>query len=104
MSRSALWRQDANVRQREQTASDIFSRAVEEGKQRNHKGQVPHNIRDDTFNMNPMLLNNIKKSPYFHKCCDKIEDWNSLVDEIYYEVKHMEPWTQVTVNERNHHL
>ena len=34
MSRSALWRQDANVRQREQTASDIFSRAVEEGKVR----------------------------------------------------------------------
>jgi hypothetical protein len=24
---------------------------------------------------------------------EKLVDWNMVVDEIYYEVKHMEPWT-----------
>merc|ERR1719253_358937 len=40
-----------------------------------------------------MLLQNISKSPYFLKCCEKLTDWNTLVDEIYYEVQHLEPWT-----------
>lgn len=40
-----------------------------------------------------MLLQNISKSPYFQKCVEKLTDWNMCVDEIYYEVKHMEPWT-----------
>jgi pre-mRNA-splicing factor 38B len=39
-----------------------------------------------------MLLQNIVKSPYFQKCCRDITDWNSLVDQIYYDVKHVEPW------------
>ena len=43
--------------------------------------------------MNSMLLQNIAKSPYFIKCCNQLQDWNALVDEIYYEVKHLEPWT-----------
>jgi hypothetical protein len=48
---------------------------------------------DDSFQFNPMLLQNIIKSPYFQKCCKEISDWNALVDEIYYSVKHLEPWT-----------
>jgi pre-mRNA-splicing factor 38B len=40
-----------------------------------------------------MLLHNITNSAYFIKSCEKLQDWNSLVDEIYYEVKHMEPWS-----------
>ncbi len=60
---------------------------------RPQKGLIP--VKDDrTFNLNPMLLQNISKSPYFIKSCSKIKDWTSLVDEIYYEVKHAEPWTQ----------
>jgi hypothetical protein len=39
-----------------------------------------------------MLLQNIVKSSYFQKCCRDITDWNLLVDEIYYQVKHLEPW------------
>jgi pre-mRNA-splicing factor 38B len=49
---------------------------------------------DDSFHLNPMLLQNIIKSPYFQKCCRDITDWNSLVDQIYYDVKHVEPWAQ----------
>jgi hypothetical protein len=40
-----------------------------------------------------MLLQAISKSGYFAKCCREIGDWSKLVDEIYYEVKHLEPWT-----------
>jgi pre-mRNA-splicing factor 38B len=40
-----------------------------------------------------MLLQNISKSPYFQKCCNNLHDWNALVDEIYYEVKTLEPWS-----------
>ena len=60
---------------------------------RSQKGLIPI-IKEDTFNLNPMLLQNIMKSPYFIKCCTKLQDWNMLVDEIYYELKHLEPWSQ----------
>ena len=32
MSRSALWRQEAHVKERERQAQDVFSTAVEEGR------------------------------------------------------------------------
>lgn len=64
---------------------------------RSHKGLVK--VTNDThFNLNPMLLSNISKSPYFLKCCNNLKDWNSLVDEIYYEVKSLEPWSNGTFN------
>jgi hypothetical protein len=47
---------------------------------------------DDSFHLNPMLLEKIIKSPYFQKCCQDLTDWNTLVDEVYYQVKHLEPW------------
>ena len=43
-----------------------------------------------------MLLQNISKSPYFLKCCNNLNDWNALVDEIYYEVKSLDPWSNGT--------
>eukprot|EP00581_Thalassiosira_minuscula_P011071 CAMPEP_0183716358 /NCGR_PEP_ID=MMETSP0737-20130205/10312_1 /TAXON_ID=385413 /ORGANISM="Thalassiosira miniscula, Strain CCMP1093" /LENGTH=539 /DNA_ID=CAMNT_0025945625 /DNA_START=46 /DNA_END=1665 /DNA_ORIENTATION=+ len=94
MSRSALWRQETNVKEREQKARQTFLTAIEEGRTNSHlKNIIPLIGPDDTFNIHPMLLQNISKSPYFQKCCEKLTDWNMVVDEIYYEVKHMEPWT-----------
>lgn len=94
MSRSALWRQEANVQDRQRRAEETFAAAIEEGRRRSHlKNVIPLAGPDDAFNIHPMLLQNIAKSPYFQKCCDKLTDWNMVVDEIYYEVKHMEPWT-----------
>ena len=43
-----------------------------------------------------MLLQNIIKSKIFQKSCNDIHDWNTLVDEIYYKVTHLEPWTTGT--------
>lgn len=94
MSRSALWRQEENVKERERRAAQIYETALEEGRNNNHmRGIIPLVGPDDTYNIHPMLLNNIINCQYFQKCCEKLNDWNILVDEIYYEVKHLEPWT-----------
>jgi pre-mRNA-splicing factor 38B len=95
MSRSALWRQEVNVVERQRKAEETLQLAVEEGKSRSQKGLV-RVTNDNHFNINPMLLQNISKSPYFQKCCNNLHDWNALVDEIYYEVKTLEPWSNGT--------
>jgi len=95
MSRAALWRQEGNVKERERQALETFQLVLEEGKAKNIKGCVPI-TQSDSFNLNPMLFQNIIQNPYFGKICTKIKDWNALVDEIYYEVKHVEPFTQGT--------
>mmetsp|Transcript_20427 Transcript_20427/g.30316 ORF Transcript_20427/g.30316 Transcript_20427/m.30316 type:complete len:106 (+) Transcript_20427:250-567(+) len=90
MSRAALWRQEAGVKEREQLAQDAFRVALEEG--RNSKGKMQMWGSNESFNLNPMLLNQISSCPYFLKCCNELHDWNAIVDEIYYEVQHVEPW------------
>jgi pre-mRNA-splicing factor 38B len=92
MSRSALSRQEGNVRERERQAEELFQLAVDEGKSNRSKNLLLLWGPEDSFHFNPMLLNNIKKSQYFQKCCRDIHDWNALVDEIYYQVKSLEPW------------
>lgn len=93
MSRSALWRSEGKVQERERNAQDTYQNAIEEGRNCRARGLIPLWGPDDTFNLNPALIGNIVKSPYFIKCCNELKDWTALVDEIYYEVKHMEPWT-----------
>jgi len=92
MSRSALWRQEGAKKAREQEAENLFSMAVEEGRN-NRSRTLPLWGPDDSFHFNPVLLEKIIKSHYFQKCCREITDWNKLVDEIYYSVQDLEPWT-----------
>ncbi len=100
MSRAALCRQEANVKERQRQADKAFQNALLEGQQRSQSGLIP--LKDTTtFNLNPMLLNNISKSPYFVKKCCEIRDWTALVDEIYYQVTHVEPWALGTYHTRN---
>jgi pre-mRNA-splicing factor 38B len=95
MSRSALWRQEANVQDRKRHAEETFARVISEGRDIHNakRGVLPLMGPDDTFNIHPVVLSSVAKSPYFLKCCDKLQDWNMVIDEIYYEVKHVEPWT-----------
>ena len=81
-----------NVKERERQAEELFQLAVEDGRTNRGKNVLPLWGPDDSFHFNPMLLQNIKHSPYFQKCCAEIRDWNALVDEIYYQVQHLEPW------------
>ena len=93
MSRSALWRQEGNVKERERRGEEIFRTACEEGKSRSRRGQVlPLWGPEESFHFNPLLLRNTIQSPYFQKCCQKLNDWNAVIDEIYYEVKSLQPF------------
>ena len=93
MSRAALWRQEGNVKERQRRAEELFEQAVEDGRQRSRaRGVVPLWGNDSSFHINPLLLRNTIHSPYFQKCCEKLKDWNSLIDEIYYEVKSLQPF------------
>jgi len=78
---------------REKEADELFTFAVNEGRNNPSKALLPIWGPDDSFHINPMLLGKIIKSSYFQKCCRDITDWNTLVDEVYYQVKNLEPWT-----------
>jgi pre-mRNA-splicing factor 38B len=93
MSRSALNRQEGNVKERERRAEELFETAVEEGRVRQRaKGVLPLWGPEDSFHLNPLLLRNIIHSPYFQKCCQNLNDWNAVVDDIYYQVQHVQPF------------
>lgn len=89
MSRSALWRQEGNVKERERRAEEIFQLACEEGRTRSKSTLQLWGPDNDTFHFNPLLLQNTIQSPYFQKCCTELKDWTAVIDEIYYEVKHI---------------
>lgn len=88
MSRSALSRQAGNVKGREMRADELFQEACVEGRSRG----VPVWGSDDAFHLHPMLLRNMIQSQYFQKCCENLKNWNAVVDEIYYQVKTLQPF------------
>lgn len=44
-----------------------------------------------SFNIENVLLRNIVNSEYY-RSIQNLDDWNSIVDEIYYHVSDAEPW------------
>lgn len=56
-----------------------------------------HNVlpfcgNESTMNLNPLILTNILGSSYFKVSLFKLKTYHEVVDEIYYQVKHLEPW------------
>lgn len=64
------------------------------------RGQGTHNKKnilachgnEKTMNLNNLLLTNIQQSQYFKTTLYGLKSVNELLDEIWYNVKHMEPW------------
>ncbi|XP_026323719.1 pre-mRNA-splicing factor 38B-like [Hyposmocoma kahamanoa] len=61
------------------------------------KTSKQHNIlpiwgNEQTMNLNPLILANIQGSSYFKVHLFKLKTYHEVVDEIYYQVKHLEPW------------
>ena len=50
----------------------------------------------NTMNLNGLLLTNIVQSPYFSTTLTEISLHSQIVEEIYYNVKHLEPWERGT--------
>ncbi|XP_055624021.1 pre-mRNA-splicing factor 38B isoform X1 [Toxorhynchites rutilus septentrionalis] len=47
---------------------------------------------ESTMNLNALILANIQGSSYFKVSLFKLKTYHEVVDEIYYQVKHLEPW------------
>jgi len=45
-----------------------------------------------TMNLNSLILTNITNSPYFKGSLAELKTYHEIVDEIYYKVRHLEPW------------
>lgn len=64
---------------------------------RSHNNGKSNNVlpiwgNEKTMNLNPMLLTNIQQSPYFKVTLFAIKTFGEVLDEIWYNVKHLEPW------------
>jgi pre-mRNA-splicing factor 38B len=46
----------------------------------------------ESMNLNSFVLNNIMASQYFKVNLYEKKTYQDVVDEIYYQVKHLEPW------------
>ncbi|KAI5631901.1 PRP38 family domain-containing protein [Phthorimaea operculella] len=71
--------------------------AEEYNQQKPAKTSKQHNIlpiwgNEQTMNLNPLILANIQGSSYFKVHLFKLKTYHEVVDEIYYQVKHLEPW------------
>lgn len=61
------------------------------------KSGKQHNVlsfygNEATMNLNSLILTNIQGSSYFKVQLFKLKTYHEVVDEIYYQVKHLEPW------------
>ncbi|XP_026728829.1 pre-mRNA-splicing factor 38B-like [Trichoplusia ni] len=74
-----------------------MSEVEEFNQQKPAKTGKQHNIlpiwgNEQTMNLNPLILANIQGSSYFKVHLFKLKTYHEVVDEIYYQVKHLEPW------------
>ena len=44
---------------------------------------------EKTMNLNPLILTNVQNSPYFKNDLYQLKSYHEVIDEIYYQVKHL---------------
>jgi len=96
MSRSALWNQSAKRQERAQQHMSLVAQTRSDGISNKSIGTIETIGNQETFNINQMLFNNVLVSPYFLKLCEKVKDNKTLIDEIYYKVTDITPWSTGT--------
>lgn len=62
------------------------------GHAKKQSNNLPINGNEATMNLNPLILTNIQSSSYFKVTLFKLKTYHEVIDEIYYQVKHLEPW------------
>merc|ERR1711972_1169448 len=45
-----------------------------------------------TMNLNTLILTNIQSSVYFKVNLYQLKSYHEVIDEIYYNITHLEPW------------
>ena len=73
--------------------------AAEEEEEENlsqKRNVLPVHGNEKTMNLNSLILTNIQQSNYFRNTLYGIKTFNELVDEIWENVKHCEPWERAS--------
>jgi pre-mRNA-splicing factor 38B len=101
MSRSALERAALRQAQRGEIPQNAHTHAFEMVEQlaedREAKGgEMPIHGNDRTYNLNPLLAQNIVASEYFRRDLVQIQTYREVVDEIYNRCDHCAPWAAGT--------
>lgn len=47
---------------------------------------------DAKMGLNSLIYSNIQQSPYFKSVLSQLKTYHEVLDEIFYHVKHLEPW------------
>lgn len=47
---------------------------------------------NEKMGLNPLIYTNILQSPYFKNNLILLKNYNDVINEIFYNVKHLEPW------------
>jgi len=92
MSRSALFNQTGRNVQRANEQKMLVATTRATALQQATSATIVTVGNQETYNLNPMLFNNIMIENYFLKLCEKVPDMKALVDEIYYKVTDAGPW------------
>uniref|UniRef100_A0A914Z4S6 Pre-mRNA-splicing factor 38 n=1 Tax=Panagrolaimus superbus TaxID=310955 RepID=A0A914Z4S6_9BILA len=57
---------------------------------------LPIHGSQTTMNLNPLVLENIVQSTYYKNFLSEVTTFQQIVDEVYYNVSHLEPWERGT--------
>lgn len=55
-------------------------------------GELPFWGNQQTMNINPLILTNVRNSMYYKSTLLDLKTYHEVVDQIYYKVTHLEPW------------
>lgn len=55
-------------------------------------GELPFWGNQQTMNINPLILTNVRNSAYYKSTLLDLKTYHEVVDQIYYKVTHLEPW------------
>ena len=62
---------------------------------KNQNGKTSNTLNyhcNSKMGLNPLIYTNIQQSPYFKNNLFQLKTYHEVIDEIYYNVKHLEPW------------
>ncbi|KAI6173527.1 Ubiquitin carboxyl-terminal hydrolase [Aphelenchoides besseyi] len=78
----------------EDDADDTSIPAIQKITKKNNV--LPLHGSDTTMNLNMLVYENICQSSYFKNYLSEVTDFQQAVDEVYYNVAHLEPWERGT--------
>ncbi|XP_053675338.1 pre-mRNA-splicing factor 38B-like [Anopheles nili] len=86
------YQQESHSQQHQQTSTATVNQANAPKKSSKQNNALPLWGNETSMNLNPLILANIQGSSYFKVSLFKLKTYHEVVDEIYYQVKHLEPW------------